>query len=111
MGASQRAHVAELADALDSGFHFWSFFPVAYHRLEQRQNHWLYWSQSAFGLSVQWLIKCLEKDATLAQKLAHGLKHRFTYQLRFLLINSITLRRRPPLERCIVIFVRKLYTR
>jgi hypothetical protein len=33
------AHVAELADALDSGFHFCPFFQVASHHLKLRKLH------------------------------------------------------------------------
>jgi hypothetical protein len=36
---NQNAHVAELADAQDSGFHFWPFFPDSFHHLKQRQYH------------------------------------------------------------------------
>jgi hypothetical protein len=32
------ARVAELADALDSGFQFWRFFRVAIHHFKLRQN-------------------------------------------------------------------------
>jgi hypothetical protein len=65
-----KAHVAELADALDSGFRLERFLTPSWRFTPLRQNHWYHCSKQPFYRSHPRPAEASEKEATLAQKLA-----------------------------------------